>query len=320
VYLDYRSNPEGFSFDDLPDEARNYLEKSGAFQSTPIERLLHMNPGAVELYQEHKIDLKQEPLEVAVCAQHNNGGLAGNIWYESTNIKHFFPVGEVNGSHGVTRPGGSALNAGQVAGFRAAEYIAHRYSGWTIDKSEVEIIAKHALQEVVEYANLCQKAFRPWLEELGEIQERMSKSGAHIRSAQSLERETPNAWHQVAHLLESGCRVERKEQLKFAFRVRQLAFAQAVYLESIKFALENGIGSRGSSIVLDAAGDQVHELLDASWKIAKENPTFRGKVLETVCSKNGKVQNQWVPCRPIPASESWFETSWARFRNDEIYS
>ena len=114
VFLDFRSNPDNFSLSELPDEARIYLEKSGAHQANPIDRLLHMNPGAVELYRNHNIDLIQEALEVAVCAQHNNGGLAGNIWYESPNIKHLFPIGEVNGSHGVTRPGGSALNAGQV--------------------------------------------------------------------------------------------------------------------------------------------------------------------------------------------------------------
>ena len=87
-----------------------------------------MNPGAIELYRDHGIDIAREPLEIAVCAQHNNGGLAGNHWWESINIKHLFPVGEVNGSHGVYRPGGSALNAGQVGGFRAAEFIAHRYA------------------------------------------------------------------------------------------------------------------------------------------------------------------------------------------------
>ena len=48
------------------------------------------------------------------------------------NIRHLFPVGEVNGSHGVYRPGGSALNAGQVGGLRAAEYIAHRYADWSL--------------------------------------------------------------------------------------------------------------------------------------------------------------------------------------------
>jgi succinate dehydrogenase/fumarate reductase flavoprotein subunit len=214
VFLDFRSNPEEFSMADLPTEARNYLEKSGALQPTPIERLMHMNPGAVELYRNHKIDLFQEPLEVAVCAQHNNGGLAGNIWYESTNVKHLFPIGEVNGSHGVTRPGGSALNAGQVAGFRAAEFIANRYSEWTINNSEVIQALKEGAQQVAEFAELCFQAGIPWLNEMKEIQERMSKSGAHIRSQQSLEKETPEAWRQVFHLFKEGCHVEQREQLK----------------------------------------------------------------------------------------------------------
>lgn len=320
VFLDFRSNPDGFSFEGMPDEARIYLEKSGAIQTTPIDRLMHMNPGAVELYQNHKIDLFKEPLEVAVCAQHNNGGLAGNIWYESTNIKHLFPVGEVNGSHGVTRPGGSALNAGQVAGFRAAEFIANRYSEWTLDETKVDLALKESMQKVVEFANLCLQAGRPWMEELKEIQERMSKSGSHIRSRDALEEDVPEAWNQVQRLRDSGCKVDQLEQLKYAFRVRQLAFAQSVYLDAIKFTMKSSVGSRGSSIVLDPKGNQVHDLLDASWKIASEDTSYRQKVLVTQTSKDGETQNEWVPCRPIPQNDAWFETTWARFRKGEIYS
>ncbi len=31
-----------------------------------------------------------------ICAQHNNGGLKANIWWES-DLKHLFPVGEIEG-------------------------------------------------------------------------------------------------------------------------------------------------------------------------------------------------------------------------------
>jgi len=133
VFLDFRRNPGrgygygDFSLDGLDREARDYLERSDALQATPIERLEAMNPQAAELYRSNGIDLASEPLEIAVCAQHNNGGLRGSIWWES-NVKHLFPVGEVNGTHGVRRPGGSALNAGQVGGIRAALYIARRRS------------------------------------------------------------------------------------------------------------------------------------------------------------------------------------------------
>jgi hypothetical protein len=118
----------------------------------------------------------------------------------------------------------------------------------------------------------------------------------------------------------SGCKIKSLDHLKFAFRARQLAFAQAVYLDAIKFMLGNGVGSRGSSIVLDVNGNQVHELLDNSWKISSEDVAFRSKVLETFYSEGEGIQNRWVSCRPVPVSDSWFETTWARFRNGDIYS
>ena len=84
VFLDFRANPEGFAFADLSDEARSYLTLSEALLETPIARLAKMNPGAIALYRDHGIDITMEPLEVAVCAQHNNGGLAANAWWESS--------------------------------------------------------------------------------------------------------------------------------------------------------------------------------------------------------------------------------------------
>ena len=155
VFLDFRSDPIGFSIEELPDEARQYLTRSSALQNTPIERLRAMNPAAIELYREHGIDLNTDPLQIAVCAQHNNGGLAGNIWWESTNLKHFFPVGEVNGSHGVRRPGGAALNAGQLGGFRAAEYIANRYAEWSLSERETIEVLQKALQQAAGWAEKC---------------------------------------------------------------------------------------------------------------------------------------------------------------------
>jgi succinate dehydrogenase/fumarate reductase flavoprotein subunit len=82
VYMDFRSNPLGderigaFSFEALEPEAYTYLKNSEALFGSPIQRLEKMNPLAIELYRKNGIDLHQEPLEVAVCSQHNNGGLA----------------------------------------------------------------------------------------------------------------------------------------------------------------------------------------------------------------------------------------------------
>ena len=86
VFLDFRRNPQGLEqgFAALSHEAREYLERSGAGQPTPIKRLAHMNPSAIELYAAHSIDLWKEPLEIALCAQHNNGGLAVDAHWQST--------------------------------------------------------------------------------------------------------------------------------------------------------------------------------------------------------------------------------------------
>ncbi len=317
VFLDFRTNPEGFSFAALSDEARTYLTLSEALLETPIARLAKMNPGAIELYRDHGIDIATEPLEVAVCAQHNNGGLAASLWWESLNIKHLFPVGEVNGSHGVYRPGGSALNAGQVGGFRVAEFIGHRYQGWSLEASAATEAAQSAAADVLGYiVRSAEQPGRPWQVEREEFQTRMSRAGAHIRSLEALRAAVPEAWTQWERLRVAGNPSNPIESL----RNRQLCFAHAVYLETLAFALASGTGSRGSSITLDAQGLKIHALLDESWRISPENEAFRDSVLETVADLDGTVHCAWVPRRPLPHPDSWFETAWARFRDGAIYN
>jgi succinate dehydrogenase/fumarate reductase flavoprotein subunit len=322
VYLDFRRNPEGFSFDDLSEEARTYLARSEALLGTPIQRLRAMNPGAADLYADHGIDLATQPLEIAVCAQHNNGGLAANHWWESVNVRHLFPVGEVNGSHGVYRPGGSALNAGQVGGFRAAEYIANRYRGWTLPEDLVRQAAERVVADLQVWIARCEGAgssTQSWQAERAELQARMTRAGAHIRSTSEVQAAVSEAWAQWRRIEESGCSHEGPHELAEALRNRQLCFAHAVYLEAIQFALHSGVGSRGSSIAVTPDGVRIHDSLGDAWRIAAENPAFRERVLETVASPDGKVINEWVDRRPIPRTAAWFETAWARFRRGEIY-
>ncbi len=319
VFLDFRRNPEGFRFEDLGDEARQYLANSNALLDTPIERLRRMNPDAIGLYLDHGIDVAQEPLEIAVCAQHNNGGLAGNHWWESVNVKHLFPVGEANGSHGVYRPGGSALNSGQVGSLRAAEFIANRYREWEVSEEAVTQAAAEAATELLAWIDRCSKAESPWQADREEFQQRMTRAGAHIRSAAELEKAVGEAWEQVRRIESSGCRCEGPAELAEALRNRHLAFAHAVYLEAIRFALASGGGSRGSSIVVHPEGTPIHDKLDDTWRIVPEDPAFREKVLRTDVTPDGQVASRWVDRRPMPESDLWFETAWARFRSGEVY-
>lgn len=128
VFMDFNRNPEAvpgdlpFSLDRLDDDVRTYLENNDALAPSPIERLQRMNPLSISLYKMHGYDLTTQPLQFAMNNQHMNGGIEVDIWGQ-TSLPGCFAVGEVAGTHGVTRHGGAALNAGQVFAVRLARFI-----------------------------------------------------------------------------------------------------------------------------------------------------------------------------------------------------
>ena len=104
-----------------------------------------------------------------------------------------------------------------------------------------------------------------------------------------------------------------------AVRNRQLCFAHQVYLSAVKFSVEAGGGSRGSCMVLASDGTPADDKLGPAWCFTPENEAFKDKVLETVV-ENGETRHAWVERRPIPQSDTWFETAWAAFREGRIYA
>ncbi len=300
VFLDFRTNTAGLDYIALSSEAREYLEKSDACFGTPIERLAKMNPGAIELYADHNIDIRRDMLEIAVCSQHNNGGLAGNIWYESTNVPHLFPIGEVNGSHGVTRPGGSALNAGQVGGLRAAEFIAARYQGGTLDMAKAKAEAERLRDDLTRRLS----GQRDWRSDRRELQERMTAFAGHLRHKDKLDEAADAARKLLDTICSEGYPQEDADHGITNFH---LAFSSWIYLEAISFQAASGVGSRGSAAVLDE-----HDA------VIPENPKFRERVLESTVTSGG-LSLRWEPRRPLPEVDGWFETVWAEYRNGTVY-
>ncbi|MEG1963555.1 MAG: FAD-binding protein [Clostridia bacterium] len=122
VYLDFTANPSGYNFDALSNEAKQYLTEANCAEGMPFERLQKLNPQAIAVFKNHNIDLSKERLQIAICAQHNNGGLGIDSNWQ-TNVQGLFAVGEVAGTFGVYRQGGSALNSTQVGGLRVAQYL-----------------------------------------------------------------------------------------------------------------------------------------------------------------------------------------------------
>ena len=317
VYLDYRSDPADFDFAALAPETREYLERSGATSETPLRRLEAMNSPALELFRSHGIDLAAEPLEIAVCAQHNNGGLAGDAHWESENVARLFPIGEVNGSHGVTRPGGSALNAGQVGAFRAAEYIAATTAHHPLDEAAARAAAEAALARFAEtFAR--DHAGIDWREERNIFQLRMSAAGAFLREKEAVRKAHRETHEQLLRLEAAGLAGLSTADAAEHLRNRQLLTAQLFYLASIMTQIEHGVGSRGGAAVVAADGVAVHPKLPL--RIAPENPRFRSLVLTAEWENPGEMRLVWEKCRPIPASDGWFETVWRDFRTGAVWN
>jgi hypothetical protein len=211
------------------------------------------------------------------------------------------------------------LNSGQVGAFRAAEFIANRYAGWSVSESAVKQAAQQAAAGVLAWIIRCADAETTWQTERAEFQARMTRAGAHIRSKEELPQAVAEAWTQFRRIEESGCWYHHPQEVAEALRNRHLCFAHAVYLEAILFALRSGVGSRGSSIALARTGAKVHDKLGDEWRVELEDTSFREKVLSTVTTPAGEVKNEWVVRRPLPQTESWFETVWASFRSGEVY-
>jgi len=311
VYLDYRTDPADLDLTKLGSETLDYLKRSNAMQSTPLERLRHLNAPAEQLYKKHRIDLAKEMLEIAVCSQHNNGGLAGDFHYASENIEHFYPVGEVNGSHGITRPGGTALNAGQCGAFRASEHISlRRRSDAPLDLKAAKTAAVPVLETLQKRLTI--PASGDWKEEREKLQCRMSKAGAFLREKTALQQALSEAKAQYKRLAGAGLKGLSLHQTIETLRNEQLLFASIVYCEAMLKEVLDGIGSRGGAAVLGDTGLAIPAL--NGQKVVPEDTSFRSKVLETVASPDATVTQTWAACRPLPTPDGWFETVWKEYR------
>ena len=319
VYLDFTRNSEAWDSANLSTEAYNYLKCSGALDGMPVDRLTIMNPLAVEHYLLHGIDLRRESLEVAVSAQHNNGGLAADDWWESVNIERLFPVGEVCGSHGIYRPGGAALNAGQVGANRAARKIvgAHSRSDLVDDdwRGVAEEVADRLLASIGSALGRGEtgESLEDYREE---FRSRMDRYGGIIRPADEARGAAAAALLQVRRF--PALSIRSRSSILAYMRARHLVLAHAAYLEAIAAYVEAGGGSRGSALVTGQAGAACHPLLGDTWNSLAAESNLQGSLEETRFA-DAAFSTRWQTRRPIPELEDWFENVWRAHRDGAIY-
>lgn len=325
VFMDFNRNPlpvpgdQAFDLGRLDPDVRHYLEKSGALLETPIERLKHMNPLSIELYKQYKVDIEKEPLLFAMNNQHMNGGVAVDVWGQ-TSLDRCYAIGEAAGTHGVTRPGGSALNSGQVFGTRCAEHIASR--GACVPEQTGEDTGVHkgvssVLSALKADGGMKASAIKK------EIQARMSDFAGMICRPEEIKKALQDARNLTKRIQTEGVTYDATTfGVTHALQWRQNALASEAVLTALDFYVSNGGGSRGARVICDESGDSVPETVQGPL----EEFRFR---MEQVKDKDEQIVIKWagdesiITIKPprafLQTERPFFERNWPHYLMGSIY-
>lgn len=314
VFLDFRTDPCGLEhgFECLTPEAYRYLSRSDALCPTPVARLERMNPQAVELYRKHGIDLHTELLEIGVCAQHHNGGIAVDSNWQ-TSITGVYAVGEAAGTFGRYRPGGSALNATQVGSMRAAAHIAESSNDIELWDTESRRITGEITKEwVCRLNSVLSSGQKDALDsERLHYQTEMSRCAAHIRKRshmRDLKRDLESA---LEHFFETHI-AEAPNRLPVLLQNRDMMLTQAAVLDAMLHSAEE-VGSSGSAYIeQEGETDENRNGFEGSaFQPPQSEPANRQLITKR---KEVGFVSQFEAVRPIPEPDRWFETVWADFQ------
>ena len=169
-------------------------------------------------------------------------------------MQGLFAVGEASASHGVYRPGGTALNAGQVGSTRAAQYIAAKRRG--APEEGFGPLAEQALREMGALARNAlarggdgADARALW----AQAGRSMSACGAAIRNGGDIEAYRGQVETQLGRFAQTVAAAAQTD-LRWVFRLRDMLMSQYVYLSAMMDYAAMGGKSRGSALYTDRAG------------------------------------------------------------------
>ena len=306
VYLDYRKNPFGMAALDaslLSGEAYDYLKAAGALSGAPIDRLRHMNEPAYALFRDKGADLVKWPLQVALCAQHCNGGVAVDAHWQ-TRVPGLFAVGECAGTHGITRPGGSALNAGQVGALRAAEAIA---------AGDRPLCPEAAFAAACDRVSAEQEAFLQSMMRfrstprgsMDNMQRWFDRTCGAVRSVEDLGWFDPML-KDLIDLFYGRVSIVDRSDAADTYRLLDEVTVQRAMVNAMKSYWERYGASRGSAVYLTGSPEEGG--IDFTYADCGRDE------IQEVRMADGEFTVSYRPVRPLPETDPCFENVWRAFR------
>ena len=325
VFMDFNRNPLPvpgdlpFSTDRLDDDVAVYLGKAGALQDMPIDRLQHMNPLSIELYLRYKVDIRRDPLEFAVNNQHMNGGIAVDIWGRS-NLTGLYAIGEAAGTHGVTRPGGAALNAGQVLGTRVAEHIAASGRAHTVPTEQIGAELGQAIDQIDRVLRagspLTARSVRD------EVQARMSDHAGILCTPLTVAAALQSASELNHTIRDTGIAFTRGGEIARVLQWQQMALASQAVLAALDHYIRNGGGSRGARAICDQAGEAFPMARSGPLpevRFRQERDIDRGQQI-LVRFVDGHMQISTRPIRRLDGTDKpFFERDWPAWLTGAVF-
>lgn len=322
VFMDFNRNPLGgpgdlpFSLDRLDRDVASYLASAGAVQTLPIDRLRHMNPLSIELYRRYKVDIAAAPLEFAVNHQHMNGGIAVDIWGRSS-LAGCYAIGEAAGTHGVTRPGGAALNAGQVFGTRVAEHIA------SLGALPVPSGVTGGGQAVDEITALLQPDSPLTAQSLRDsVQARMSDKAGILCTPETVAEALAEARALNADIRARGIAPDREAEVARLIQRQQMALASEAVLTALDHYIRQGGGSRGARAICDAQGESLPQVASGpleQFRFRSEDPAHKtGQIVLRMVA--GEMKMTTRPNRAFDeTARPFFERDWPHWLTGTIF-
>ncbi len=283
VYLDYTKNPKNFDFSLLDNEAKEYLTSNNAIAETPVKRLEILNSKAIDVYARQNIDLYTQKLRIAVCAQHNNGGVRTDNNYE-TDVKNLYAIGECAGTFGLARPGGTALNDTQVSGLLCAKHISKKIDNFSFDISEYEgrykdLLSGFCIDDTVDYSY---------------ITEKMSNCASFLREQNKCEA----LLNEITNIL-NNLPLRHKSLSHYFYDYDMLLSAKALLQSILSEMIVTG--SRGGAVFVDCG------------EIVKENVKYREYLTIT---ENNNIFFEKV--KPVPVVNKPFEQYLSKINEKEL--